>query len=77
MEYVFQGQGQGGQLDQYTLGHAARADMQRRMGHLEAARTSYQRALELTRLPADVRFLQCRLAQIARISESSLRTASP
>jgi RNA polymerase sigma-70 factor (ECF subfamily) len=56
--------GQGG-LDGYHLAHAARADMQRRLGLLDAARTSYQRALELTRQPAERRFLQARLAQLA------------
>ena len=55
--------GQGG-LDDYPLAHAARADMQRRLG-LAEARTSYQRALELTRQPAERRFLQARLARIA------------
>jgi RNA polymerase sigma-70 factor, ECF subfamily len=57
--------GQGG-LDDYHLAHAARADMQRRLGLAEAARTSYQRALELTRQPAERRFLQSRLAQLAK-----------
>jgi len=56
--------GEGG-LDGYHLAHAARADMQRRLGLAEAARVSYQRALELTRQPAERRFLQARLAQIA------------
>jgi RNA polymerase sigma-70 factor, ECF subfamily len=56
--------GQGG-LDEYHLAHAARADMQRRLGLVEAARASYQRALELTRQPAERRFLQARLAQLA------------
>lgn len=56
--------GQGG-LDDYHLAHAARADMQRRLGLAEAARASYQRALELTRQPAERRFLQARLNQLA------------
>jgi RNA polymerase sigma-70 factor (ECF subfamily) len=55
--------GQGG-LDGYHLAHAARADMQRRLGLLEAARASYKRALELTRQPAEMRFLQARLDQL-------------
>jgi RNA polymerase sigma-70 factor (ECF subfamily) len=55
--------GQGG-LDGYYLAHAARADMQRRLGLAEAARASYQRAFELTRQPAERRFLQARLAQL-------------
>jgi RNA polymerase sigma-70 factor (ECF subfamily) len=56
--------GQGG-LDDYYLAHAARADMQRRLGLVEAARASYERALELTRQPAERRFLQARLARLA------------
>jgi RNA polymerase sigma-70 factor (ECF subfamily) len=56
--------GQGG-LDDYQLAHAARADMQRRLGFAEAARASYQRALELTRQPAERRFLEARLTQLA------------
>ena len=61
--------GQGG-LDEYHLAHAARADMERRLGLTEAARGSYQRALELTRQPAERRFLQARLAQLAALEES-------
>jgi RNA polymerase sigma-70 factor (ECF subfamily) len=55
---------QGG-LDDYHLAHAARADMQRRLGLDDAARSSYQRALELTRQPAERRFLRARMAQLA------------
>ncbi len=56
--------GQGG-LNDYHLAHAARADLQRKLGLTEAARASYERALELTRQPAERRFLQARLAQLA------------
>lgn len=56
--------GQGG-LDGYHLAYAARADMQRRLGLTEAARTSYRRALELTRQPAERRFIEGRLDQLA------------
>lgn len=55
---------QGG-LDTYHPAHAARADMQRRLGLVEEARASYQRAVELTSQPAQRRFLQARLAQLA------------
>jgi RNA polymerase sigma-70 factor (ECF subfamily) len=51
-------------LEGYHLAHAARADMQRRLGLAEAALASYQRALELARQPAERRFLQSRLAQV-------------
>ena len=50
-----------GALDGYALAHAARADMQRRQGLSSAARASYVRALELTRQPAERRFLEARL----------------
>jgi len=53
-----------GELDDYHLAHAARADMQRRLGLVGAARTSYQRALELARQPAEQRFLQKRLDEL-------------
>jgi RNA polymerase sigma-70 factor (ECF subfamily) len=55
-------QSEGG-LDGYHLAHAARAEMQRRLGLTEAAHASYERALELTRQPAERRFLQARLAR--------------
>ena len=53
-----------GRLEDYHLAHAARADMQRRLGLLDAARASYQRALELARQPGERRFLQHRLNQL-------------
>jgi RNA polymerase sigma-70 factor (ECF subfamily) len=55
-----------GALDGYHLAHAARADMRRRLGQIEAARISYIRALELARQPAEQRFLEARLAEIDR-----------
>lgn len=54
-----------GSLDGYHLAHAARADMQRRLGLVEAARVSYRRALEMTRQPAERRFIEARLAQLS------------
>jgi RNA polymerase sigma-70 factor (ECF subfamily) len=54
---------QGG-LEEYHLAHAARADMQRRLGLTEEARASYRRALELTRQPVERRFLQARLERL-------------
>ena len=58
--------GQGG-LDNYHLAHAARADMQRRLGLASQAGASYRRALELARQPAERRFLAARLAQLGEI----------
>jgi len=55
--------GEGG-LDAYYLAHAARADMQRRLGRTDAARDSYERALALTRQPAERRFLETRRAEL-------------
>ncbi|MGH8175408.1 MAG: hypothetical protein ACREV5_03990 [Steroidobacter sp.] len=53
-----------GGLDDYHLAHAARADMQRRLGLADAARASYHRALELTHQSAERRFLQARLTEL-------------
>ena len=53
-----------GGLDAYHLAHAARADMQRRLGLTDAARASYRRALDLARQPAEQRFLERRLAEL-------------
>ncbi len=53
-----------GSLDEYPLAHAARADMQRRLGLVDEGRASYRRALELTRQPAERRFLHARLAEL-------------
>ncbi len=54
-----------GSLDGYHLAHAARADLQRQLGRHAAARASYERALALTQQPAERRFLEARLAQLA------------
>ena len=53
-----------GSLEGYHLAHAARADLQRRLGLADAARTSYERALQLASQPAERRFLQSRLDQL-------------
>jgi RNA polymerase sigma-70 factor (ECF subfamily) len=53
-----------GELDGYHLAHAALADMHRRLGHLDAARAAYQRALQLTRQDAERRFLEARLESL-------------
>lgn len=55
-----------GGLDSYHLAHAARADMERRLGLTDAAKASYRRALDLARLPAERRFLEARLAHLDR-----------
>lgn len=50
-----------GDLDNYHLLYAARADLLRRMGAMNEAATSYQKALELTTNESERRFLQKRL----------------
>lgn len=54
-----------GDLADYHLAHAARADLCRRLGRMEEARTSYLQALSLTRQEPERRFLQRRLREIA------------
>jgi RNA polymerase sigma-70 factor (ECF subfamily) len=53
-----------GDLAEYHLAHSARADLCRRLGKAADARTSYERALALTRLEPERRFLQRRLAEL-------------
>ncbi|HET9227392.1 MAG TPA: RNA polymerase sigma factor [Thermoanaerobaculia bacterium] len=53
-----------GDLADYHLAHAARADFCRRLGRTGEARTSYERALSLTRLEPERRFLERRLAEL-------------
>ncbi|WP_152220900.1 RNA polymerase sigma factor [Pseudomonas sp. SCB32] len=50
-----------GELQDYHLAHAARADFCRRLGRREEARAAYQRALELARLEPERRFLEGRI----------------
>jgi RNA polymerase sigma-70 factor, ECF subfamily len=51
-----------GDLLDYRLAHAARADLCRRLGRTTDARASYERALALTRQEPERRFLDRRLA---------------
>ncbi|MEO5955721.1 MAG: RNA polymerase sigma factor [Nitrospiraceae bacterium] len=53
-----------GDLDAYHLAHAARADLCRRLGRTKDARTSYQRALNLTQQKPERRFLEKRLNEL-------------
>lgn len=53
-----------GELADYHLAHAARADLCRRLGRTEDARAAYRRALELVRQAPERRFLERRLAQL-------------
>ncbi|MGE4112142.1 MAG: RNA polymerase sigma factor [Burkholderiales bacterium] len=55
-----------GDLANYRLAHAARADFCRRLGRDDEARASYQRALRLTRQEPEQRFLERRLAALKK-----------
>jgi RNA polymerase sigma-70 factor (ECF subfamily) len=53
-----------GQLADYYLAHAARADLCRRLGRTEDARQAYKRALSLTLQEPERRFLERRMAEL-------------
>ncbi len=53
-----------GALADYYLAHSARADMCRRLGRNAEARSSYEKALALTRQEPERKFLQERLRQL-------------
>ena len=53
-----------GELVEYRLAHAARADLCRRLGQYVDAREAYERALELTRQEPERRFLERRLREL-------------
>lgn len=53
-----------GDLSDYHLAHAARADLCRRLGRRAEARASYERALSLTAQEPERRFLERRLAEL-------------
>jgi RNA polymerase sigma-70 factor, ECF subfamily len=54
-----------GDLENYHLAHAARADLCRRLGQTAEARTSYERALRLTQQEPERRFLKKRLSELS------------
>lgn len=55
-----------GLLTDYHLAHAARADLCRRLGRFGEARVAYERALALTRLEPERRFLLRRLEELTQ-----------
>jgi RNA polymerase sigma-70 factor (ECF subfamily) len=55
-----------GELADYHLAHAARADLCRRLGREPEARAAYQRALALVRQAPERQFLERRLAELPR-----------
>lgn len=54
-----------GDLAEYHLAHAARADLCRRLGRSAEARAAYERALMLTQLEPERRFLERRIAELS------------
>jgi RNA polymerase sigma-70 factor (ECF subfamily) len=53
-----------GELADYHLAHAARADLCRRLGQVNDARRAYERALALATQAPERRFLERRLAEL-------------
>ncbi len=53
-----------GELADYRLAHAARADLCRRLGRTADAKKAYERALELTHSEPERRFMQTRLDKL-------------
>ncbi len=53
-----------GELENYSLAHAARADFLRRLGRGAEARISYRKAIELTAQGPARRFLEKRVAEL-------------
>jgi RNA polymerase sigma-70 factor (ECF subfamily) len=53
-----------GELAEYRLAHATRADLCRRMGRAPEAREAYRRALALTQQASERRFIERRLAEL-------------
>jgi RNA polymerase sigma-70 factor, ECF subfamily len=56
--------GKPGELANYYLAHAARADMYRRLGRTAEARASYEKALALTQQEPERQFLEERIRQL-------------
>jgi RNA polymerase sigma-70 factor, ECF subfamily len=54
-----------GDLRDYRLAHAARAELCRRLGRIADARTSFERALALTRQEPERRFLEKRISNLS------------
>ena len=64
-----------GELRDYHLAHAARADLCRRLGRLEEARASYERALALAAQEPERRFLERRLRELQKKFEAHVDSA--
>ena len=57
------------ELDDYRYYHSTRADLLRRLGHVDEARAAYSRALELSRPGPEQRFLENRLADLSESAD--------
>jgi len=55
-----------GELRDYRLAHAARGELCRRLGRTSDARSSFERALALTRQGPDRRLIERRLAEVSK-----------
>lgn len=55
-----------GDLRDYHLAHAARADLLRRLGHEDEAGGAYRRTLELVNQEPERRFIERRLAELMK-----------
>ncbi|HET7707274.1 MAG TPA: RNA polymerase sigma factor [Thermoanaerobaculia bacterium] len=64
-----------GELNDYHLAHAARADLCRRLGRFDEARDSYDRALGLAAQEPERRFLERRLRELKKDSEGDVDSA--
>jgi RNA polymerase sigma-70 factor, ECF subfamily len=62
---LMDGLGSAGELDDYHLYHAARADLLRRLGRREEALESYHRAVGLATNGVEVRYLRMRISELA------------
>ncbi|HWL08982.1 MAG TPA: RNA polymerase sigma factor [Planctomicrobium sp.] len=54
-----------GELNEYHLAHAAKADLLRRLGRVTEARSAYRQALQLVKQDPERRFLQQRLESLS------------
>ena len=61
----------GKKLEHYSLYHAARADLLRRLNRLQEATAAYERALALTTNRVEQQYLQRRLDEVTRTSRGS------
>jgi len=56
--------GSSGELDEYYLYHAARADLLRRLGRCAEALSAYERTLSLTSNAVERRYLRRRISEL-------------